>query len=420
MLLQFRIKNVRSFHDEAILDFTATGINEHEEHVRLKNRNKVLPIVATYGANAAGKTNLVSALYDMCDFIRTSVDSVEKEKELRFIFAPFIFQGEIQPAEFEITIALDKDYRYGFSIDYEAKVLTEYLEYRKATNGAFFRIFEREVGQPIKISGASILADEEASQIKLLNNVIGEKELLLTMLGRRKGSPSNAVLSRYAKIYDWVSGVAECPECKNRKIDLLFARENTQLSAMFSEGRAVNEYLKFVQKADPTIYDIRLEKENERETRKELGQQVLTNRRVDDDKPHLELPTILESSGTLYIMRTYPVIHQVLKTGGLLVADEIDRSLHPMLLLDIINLFTNPETNPNNAQLLCTMHNVIVMNRRVLRRDEIWFVEKNGKGESSLYSLADFKVNNDKSVRNDADFCKNYILGMYGAIPERP
>jgi len=88
--------------------------------------------------------------------------------------------------------------------------------------------------------------------------------------------------------------------------------------------------------------------------------------------------------------------------------------LHPSLLLDIINLFTNPETNPKHAQLICTMHNVILMDRRFLRRDEIWFVEKSKEGESVLYSLADYS-----DVRNDADFCKNYILGKYGAVPEK-
>ena len=420
MLLQFRVKNVKSFRDEAILDFTAAGITEHENHVREKNGNKLLPLVAIYGANASGKTNIVSALNDMCEFIRTSIDSSESRNNYRFVFMPFIYNPDTykEPCEFEVTVSLDKTYRYGFTIDNESLILSEYLEFQKTVNGKFFTVYERKNHSKFKIGTSKWLSEIEKDEMRYISSYIGENELILTVLGRRQKSSSTGALSRYSKLYEWFSRAAQCPECLNWDFDIIEVRENTPISSMFTRGSASKEYINFVRKADPTITGMRLENDNEEEPKKEVGRQLLTYRYIKECEQGVELPTILESSGTMYIMRTYPVIKQVLENGGLLVADEIDRSLHPILLLDVINLFTNPETNPNNAQLLCTMHNVVIMDRRFLRRDEIWFVERNENGESSLYSLADFEVG-DKAVRKDADFCKNYILGRYGAVPEQ-
>lgn len=418
MLLEFRIRNAKSFHNEAILDFKASGIDEHSEHVFERNGNTVLPLVAIYGANASGKTNLVSAFCEMCEFIRTSVELKDEIQKYFFGFSTFIYDSETysQPIEFEVTVSTDYDYRYGFSVISNASVMTEYLEFRKSPKGSFLTIFERKNGEPLKIGKSSFIGTEEKKELLFISSFIREKELLLTMLGRRQQTGKQSSLLRYTRLYKWFTSVEECPECTNRKLNYLVAHEGTPLYQTFQNEAEVENFVKFVQRADPTIVSLSLEnKEDEIGQSQEQGKRLLTHRRlVNYDEELASLPTILESSGTKYIMKAYPVIRQTLLSGGLLVADEIDRSLHPSLLLDIINLFTNAETNPNHAQLLCTMHNVIIMDRRFLRRDEIWFIEKNKEGESALYSLADY---ND--VRNDADFCKNYILGKYGAVPEK-
>jgi len=419
MLLQFRIKNAKSFRNEAILDFTASGISEHTEHVFEQNRNSVLPLVAVYGANASGKTNLVSSFCDMCDFIRTSVELKDEGQKYFFLFSSFIYDTETfgQPIEFEVTVSTDFDYSYGFSVASNASVISEYLEFRKTPKGRFLPIFKREVGEPLKIGKSNLIGSDERKELTFVAGFIRDKELLLTMLGRRQQTAKQSSLSRYARLYEWFSSVEECPECTNRKLNSLVAHEGTPLFEVFQNEAEINEFIKFVQRADPTIVSLSLENKKEEDLgrNKEEGKRLLSHRHIlNYEEGETTLPTILESSGTKYIMSAYPIIRKTLLHGGLLAADEIDRSLHPSLLLDIINLFTDPETNPKHAQLLCTMHNVILMDRRFLRRDEIWFVEKNKEGESVLYSLADY---ND--VRNDADFCKNYILGKYGAVPEK-
>jgi len=419
MLLQFRINNVKSFHDEAILDFTASNIDEHSSHVLEKNGNAILPLVAVYGANAAGKTNLLSSFTQMCDFISTSTDYNEDFQKYFFLFSSFIYDTTKYkaPIEFEVTLALDYDYRYGFSVSDDSEIETEYLEFRKSPNGVFFTIFERKKGEKIQIGKSNLIGKEERKQLLFVIDFIREKELLLTMLGRRQRNPKFGALFRYAALYQWFTAVQSCPECTLRDKNYIVAAENTPLFDIFSDKEALNNFLGFVQKADPTILNLSLESEDEVDPTSGNPRRLLAHRRLINLSESIEditLPTFLDSSGTKYIMQAYPAILLTLQNGGVLVADEIDRSLHPSLLLDVINLFTNPDTNPNHAQLLCTMHNVVIMDKRFMRRDEIWFVEKNSSGESSVYSLADY---ND--VRNDADFCKNYILGRYGAVPVR-
>ena len=419
MLLQFRVNNVKSFHDEAILDFTASNIDEHSSHVFEKNGNIILPLVAVYGANAAGKTNLLSAFNEMCEFIKTSTDYNEDFQKYFFLFSNFIYDTTkySAPIEFEVTLTLDCDYRYGFSVSEYSEIETEYLEFRKSPNGVFFTIFDRKKGERVQIGKSNMISKDERKQLLFIIDFIREKELLLTMLGRRQRNSKLGPLFRYALLYQWFSNVQSCPECALRDKNYIVAAENTPLFEIFSNKETLSNYLGFVQRADPTIINLSLENEDEVDPTSSNPKRLIAHRRLinlDDVNGEVTLPTFLDSSGTKYIMQAYPIILQTLQNGGVLVADEIDRSLHPSLLLDVINLFTSPDTNPNHAQLLCTMHNVIIMDKRFMRRDEIWFVEKNSSGESSIYSLADY---ND--VRNDADFCKNYILGRYGAVPVR-
>ena len=110
-----------------------------------------------------------------------------------------------------------------------------------------------------------------------------------------------------------------------------------------------------------------------------------------------------------------------LKSGMVLFVDELDAKLHPLLTRYIINLFHNPETNIGNGQLIYSTHDTVNLNKDTFRRDEIWFAEKNSEGVSELYSLSDYVVTdkngNEKKVRNDATYSKDYLTGRYGAIP---
>lgn len=114
----------------------------------------------------------------------------------------------------------------------------------------------------------------------------------------------------------------------------------------------------------------------------------------------------------------YPFLQNVLETGNVLFVDEMNARLHPLLVRGIINLFTSSETNPNQAQLIFTSHDSWLLSSKVLRRDEIWFTEKDKLGQSDLYALSDFVDEKGDKIRNDENIEKNYLLGKYGAIPE--
>ena len=117
--------------------------------------------------------------------------------------------------------------------------------------------------------------------------------------------------------------------------------------------------------------------------------------------------------GTLKTLALYPHLQHVLNAGGLLLIDGLNASLHPLLVHGVIQIFLDPARNSLHAQLLFTSHDSWILNAEILRRNEIWTAEKHD-GTSSLYSLAEFKLENKENVRKDAGYMKNYLLGRYG------
>ena len=113
----------------------------------------------------------------------------------------------------------------------------------------------------------------------------------------------------------------------------------------------------------------------------------------------------------------FDFLWDVMKKGSVLFIDELNAKLHPILVRYIINMFHAPNINENNAQLVFTTHDTFTLTRDVFRRDEIWFVEKDVAGVSNLYSLAEYKLEDDSKVRNDATYSKDYLSGRYGLFP---
>ena len=113
----------------------------------------------------------------------------------------------------------------------------------------------------------------------------------------------------------------------------------------------------------------------------------------------------------------YPELQAVLQKGGVYFVDELNARLHPLLVRNFVLTFLNPEINVNHAQLVFTTHDTWQLSNQLLRRDEIWFTEKDADGVSTLYSLADFVDEAGLRIRKDESYEKNYLLGKYGAIP---
>ncbi|MCF0106067.1 MAG: ATP-binding protein, partial [Holdemanella sp.] len=124
-----------------------------------------------------------------------------------------------------------------------------------------------------------------------------------------------------------------------------------------------------------------------------------------------------ESDGTLKMFTLYQNLQNVLEKGSVFFIDELNARLHPLLVRNFLLTFLNPEINTNHAQLVFTTHDTWLMSNRLLRRDEVWFVEKDNQGVSSIYSLADFVSEDGSRIRKDESYERNYMIGKYGAIP---
>ena len=422
MLLQFTIKNVRSFRNQATLDLVATNNFDHQYSLIQQCGVNLLPVVTIYGANAAGKTGLLNALQEMALFVMQSIDQQNDDggsnaEKNSLPVVPFLFDNNSleEPSQYEIVFIVDGvEYRYGY-VATEARILKEYLEFKNPKHSSYLSFFCRELQNgtlKVVVGRSKNIKPHEAKNIRVWNALLSGSDLLLTALGRRDKNSENP--GRFANIYKWFSKISTIRAFDNNStIDLAFSTKNSYLKSLFQDETEKQKQLSFVRKADPTIIDLDLAEEKGEAPK----YHVVTQHRVLNSEESRIVPSILESSGTNNMICIYPRIKRALETGGILIADELDCNIHPLLLQDIIATFTNPETNPLGAQLVCTLHNVVIMNRRNLRRDEIWFVEKNTDGISELYSLADIEIN-EKKVRSDADYCKQYILGQYGAIPE--
>ena len=137
---------------------------------------------------------------------------------------------------------------------------------------------------------------------------------------------------------------------------------------------------------------------------------------IDSDE-FAAIPLGMESAGTLKMFALYPELQDVLEKGSVFFIDELNARLHPLLVRNFLLTFLNPEINTNHAQLIFTTHDTWQLSNQLLRRDEVWFTEKDGQGISKLYSLADFVDESGARIRKDESYEKNYLIGKYGAIP---
>ena len=168
---------------------------------------------------------------------------------------------------------------------------------------------------------------------------------------------------------------------------------------------------------DEHIKDFKVEKIPDNGGLKESKFKINALHKMVGSNEMAEIPLGEESAGTLKMFALYPKLQEVLEKGSVFIIDELNARLHPLLVRNFILTFLNPQINTNHAQLVFTTHDTWQMSNQLLRRDEIWFVEKDGDGVSTLYSLADFVDEEGARIRKDESYEKNYLIGKYGAIP---
>ena len=409
MLIQFNFKNYKSFRDETSLDLSATKMKEFESSVVPIGGEKILPVAAVYGANASGKSNVYSAFEFMTAYVKKSFFYGDDDKTFADARpTPFLFDSRARNAEsmFEVYFTIpgesaEKTYNYGFCID-ETGITEEWLNTKAKSAREFKSVFYRNTEkQELDLRG---IAKVSRDNIEVALN----RQVLIISLGAK------LKVEKCKQIRDWFL-LNEFADFGNEMTNLFLSRT---LPKGFVEDEKVREdVLKYFSSFDKQITGFKIEELPSKDEQEGKKYAIDALHRLIDSEDDAKLPLHQESAGTLKMFAMYPALHEVLEKGGVLCIDELNSRLHPLLVRNFILTFLNPEINKNHAQLIFTTHDTWQLSNQLLRRDEIWFTEKDEKGLSNLYSLADFVDEDGSRIRKDENYEKNYLLGKYGAIP---
>ena len=409
MLVMFKVKNYTSFKDEAVLDLRATTYVQHPTHViHVDNKTDLIKIAALYGANASGKSNLISAMFFFEQYILSQfINSKENEdhetinNQVRIRLEPFMLSECNNASEFEIVfIRNGKQIQYGFECTTEV-VSSEWLYIddkkvfeRNGTVLSFGLKYKKTLGEYRKVPEGRlyIAVLEYFLECEAKDEILGD------------------FISFFAEEYNVFTEILFESTVKGLAGSVGISRELVDNSAF---RKIVERYL---QRADIGIKRLDVKTEtiiDERTGKKAKEKIVRTVHNMYDEKKNVIGEKLFdlhqESSGTLRFLAYIQSIIEMINNGGVFIVDEMSARLHPLLTKLIVDIFSSSLNK--KAQLIFTTHDVSLLNNNQFRRDEIVFVDKNERGESSLYALSDMKV------REDASFSKDYLQGKYGAIP---
>mgnify|MGYP003306954504 FL=1 len=410
MLIQFNFKNFKSFREEATLDLSAAKMTEFSDRVVTIGSEKILPVAAIYGANASGKSNTYNAFEYMAEYVVDSFKYGDEEENFEeFRPTPFLFDSKSADAEssFEVYFTLpgdktEKIYNYGFCIDKEG-VTEEWLNAKAKTARKFNTVFYRGIEEAeLDLSGFP-----KNSRDNIL--VALEKQVLIISLGAK------LKIAKCKAIRDWFLA-NEFADFGDPVTNFFLHR---RLPKGFVEDESVQQkVVEYFASFDEHIKEFRIERiPHDGESKDDTYKINALHKMIDSDEM-AEIPLALESAGTLKMFALYPELQEVLENGSVFFIDELNARLHPLLVRNFILTFLNPKINTNHAQLVFTTHDTWQLSNQLLRRDEIWFVKKDERGLSTLYSLADFVDEDGVRIRKDESYEKNYLLGKYGAIPD--
>ena len=409
MLIQFSFKNFKSFRDEATLDLSAAKMTEFSDRVVSEGNDKILPMAAIYGANASGKSNIYNAFGYMADYVIESFkygDEEEKFEEYRP--TPFLFDSASNDAEssFEVYFTIpgdkaEKTYNYGFCVGRHG-VTEEWLNVKAKTARKYASVFYRSTEEDtLDLSGLP-KSSRDNIQVAL------EKQVLIVSLGAK------LKVNKCKDIRDWFMA--------NEFADFGDPFTNFFLSRRLPKGfvddnRVQKKVIEYFASFDEHIKDFEIEKlPHDADSKEETYKISSLHKKIDSDT-FAAIPLSMESAGTLKMFALYPELQDVLEKGSVFFIDELNARLHPLLVRNFLLTFLNPEINTRHAQLIFTTHDTWQLSNQLLRRDEVWFTEKDELGISKLYSLADFVDESGARIRKDESYEKNYLIGKYGAIP---
>ena len=425
MLIEFRFKNYRSFRDEATLSMEATGLGTFKNSLIKYGTLNLLPSVAIYGKNGGGKSNVIRAFWLAVQFIKNAQRTQHENARIPVI--PFALNdySKDEPTEFEFVYTLEGiNYWYSFAATKE-KVYKESLYH--APKGQKALVFNRE--------NQSFNFTEEKAKRKLISETVAPNQLFFSMACTMNDIACINAMKWFRELLYFSRDYSDIP-----KQLLDYSNDTNMLQAISDYAKAadlgiesmqfeidskeVKDDLSFpenmpegVKAALTQFMHILSETSSNSETRLKMNEVKATSKHqginAKGEKVLYPLELSDESDGTRKLMSIAPAIESVLNKGGVLIIDEIEKELHPMLVDFVVAKFQSKQSNPNGAQLIFTTHNTELMNMEILRKDQLYFADKSSEdGTSELYSISEFGTRTTDNIR------KGYLLGKYGATPD--
>lgn len=426
MLLYFKVKNYRSIRDEAVLDMEAAGLHDAAKNLLPFGKKEYLPAVAIYGKNGGGKSNLIRSMWLAVQFI-CNAQKTQTENEPVPV-RPFMLNDYSvnEPTAFEFAYVQNgAKYVYGFSAA-RTHIVSEYL--KAWPKGREKNIFLRH--------GQSFIfpKDNEKKRKELIKEAVGKNQLFFAISCTMNYKPCIEAMKWFR---EKIVFSRDFTDINRNLID--YREDETMLQAIVSAAKKADVGIEDIQfEIDQQTLDLQSQNipgqmggmiaalrafsealqqnGNEAEVSLNMGKLKSTTYHTglncEGKASRYELTLSDESDGTRRLMTLAPAIERTLKEGGTLVVDELEREMHLMLIEYVLGRYQEKRNNPAHAQLIFTTHDTSLLNQEILRRDQIYFVDKRREdGASSLYSLADF------NIRNDANIQKAYLLGKFGAVP---
>ena len=448
MLIRFTVENFLSFKDEVEFSMVAGRSRRHPDHIVKVRDLRLLKTGVILGANASGKTNLIKAISFAQDFITTGSLKTEYLE-----LTPFLLDisSENKPSKFlfEIQCGIGQSFEYRFVVDMQRVHSESLIEIRPASTKM---IFERETDTEghtnIEIDPLSVVVTNKKEPFDFIPKSENRKQLFLTQYKRLEERIKEPRIAFLAMIYDWFNStlapiftdsVARIPiglgfmnvkDFEKRYVEILEMLDlgidgirpmkipdfdvDKHLSGEFKEY--VKDYVaKIPQESDERAIfyyrDLDLYVEADREDRYTVYN-LMTLHRVNDSDHARAFDLRMESDGTQRLLSLIPELFGLLSdiNDRVFVLDELDKSLHTQLSYKLMELFLENSGN-RRSQLIVTTHDTSLLDLDLLRRDEIWFLEKDRQGESSLFSLEEFELSRNMNIE------KGYLGGRLGAIP---
>ena len=415
MVVEFSVGNFLSFNEKRTLSFEARGgVSELKANI---GQSKLLPSLVIYGANSSGKSNLIKALDRMKQFVFQSIKLNFSDK---LQYSPFLLSTESinQPTLFEIVFLTKRDrFRYGFEYNL-TEIINEWLFVGKTP----------KTEKPLFIrTPDGIGLSDSFVEGRGLEEKTNENRLFLSKVADENGKIAKQVMECFSNC-NVLSGIEH---------DVY---SGFSLNMFDLQLKGCNESLKLFKNLQLGFKEIEITKTDLKPTDLPKNMPVNVKAKIIKDfsgVKTMSLHTIHsvynkqgkvvadisweqeehESEGTKKIIDFSGPIFDTLSKGKTLVIDELDAKWHPLITIHIVNLFNNPNTNPNSAQLFFATHDTNLLSTDIFRRDQIWFAEKDEVEQTDLYSLDDFIFSDGTKVRKDSNLRKNYIRGRYGAIP---